>query len=523
MYSRVKRSTINVFLIIMILVLTGCGSSGIKVPAGAKDYVGRNYDEVVSELRGLGFSVFEDTVVDDLTSTGSMRDGSIEMIAIDGNAAFSAEDSFDPKACVAIKYHIIKKLSSPLSAQEIENSDVESIISGYKNAGFTNVKSEEVYDLDPDTLQGDHINEVKISGNKVENTTDLYAFDADVKVVCHYPYQKFDLNIVVDFDRNLLFSKYGVDVLLDGQTLSSLNHGEDWNTHLRLKRGIYELRFCKSGDDTVSGITTVELSGNTDATYWIHCNSKKIDVKTTSFNQEQMPDINEVKLLCNSDAYRNRDHSEVEKELRDIGFEDVKAQEVNYDNGMPEGMTLGVTINGNEYFNEGEIYRKDAPVVVAYNKPEVKPADDYQDMVAVAPDIALEDIGKTNTEQSTAEKSVVVVPASEPVTEVNNPPERTVSEEADPSKTSKEKEAVVPEKTNTDSVAEKSVKETETTKSKSEVTEPVKKSSDEIVYITKTGEKYHRAGCKYLKKSKIETTKQAAINSGKEPCSVCKP
>ena len=65
-----------------------------------------------------------------------MRDGSIEMIAIDGNAAFSAEDSFDPKACVAIKYHIIKKLSSPLSAQEIENSDVESIISGYKNAGF---------------------------------------------------------------------------------------------------------------------------------------------------------------------------------------------------------------------------------------------------------------------------------------------------------------------------------------------------------------------------------------------------
>jgi len=53
---------------------------------------------------------------------------------------------------------------------------------------------------------------------------------------------------------------------------------------------------------------------------------------------------------------------------------------------------------------------------------------------------------------------------------------------------------------------------------------PVKAASaNTTVYVTKTGSKYHTAGCRYLKKSKIETTLGAALDSGYEPCSVCKP
>lgn len=43
-----------------------------------------------------------------------------------------------------------------------------------------------------------------------------------------------------------------------------------------------------------------------------------------------------------------------------------------------------------------------------------------------------------------------------------------------------------------------------------------------IVYVTKTGEKYHVDGCRYLKKSKIEKSLDDAIDAGYEPCSVCK-
>jgi hypothetical protein len=43
------------------------------------------------------------------------------------------------------------------------------------------------------------------------------------------------------------------------------------------------------------------------------------------------------------------------------------------------------------------------------------------------------------------------------------------------------------------------------------------------VYITRTGEKYHRDGCRYLSRSKIATTLKDAIANGYGPCSVCKP
>jgi len=43
------------------------------------------------------------------------------------------------------------------------------------------------------------------------------------------------------------------------------------------------------------------------------------------------------------------------------------------------------------------------------------------------------------------------------------------------------------------------------------------------LYLTKTGHKYHRANCQYLRKSKIEVTLSEAKKRGMTPCSKCKP
>lgn len=40
-------------------------------------------------------------------------------------------------------------------------------------------------------------------------------------------------------------------------------------------------------------------------------------------------------------------------------------------------------------------------------------------------------------------------------------------------------------------------------------------------YITKTGSKYHRGGCRYLSKSAFEITEEDAVARGYGPCSVC--
>lgn len=48
-------------------------------------------------------------------------------------------------------------------------------------------------------------------------------------------------------------------------------------------------------------------------------------------------------------------------------------------------------------------------------------------------------------------------------------------------------------------------------------------SGDTIVYVTRTGSKYHRDGCGSLSKSKIPITLKEAVESGYGPCKRCNP
>jgi len=45
----------------------------------------------------------------------------------------------------------------------------------------------------------------------------------------------------------------------------------------------------------------------------------------------------------------------------------------------------------------------------------------------------------------------------------------------------------------------------------------------DIVHITRTGAKYHRAGCRYLARSDIPISREDAVARGYTPCSVCNP
>jgi micrococcal nuclease len=51
---------------------------------------------------------------------------------------------------------------------------------------------------------------------------------------------------------------------------------------------------------------------------------------------------------------------------------------------------------------------------------------------------------------------------------------------------------------------------------------PAKPTADEVVYVTKTGTKYHRAGCRALAKS-ATAIRLAEVAGNYEPCRVCDP
>ncbi len=78
-------------------------------------------------------------------------------------------------------------------------------------------------------------------------------------------------------------------------------------------------------------------------------------------------------------------------------------------------------------------------------------------------------------------------------------------------------------KTSTSTTKQSSSSTTTSTKQKTTTANNNNQSNSQVVYITKTGGKYHRSGCQYLKKSCIQTTLGAAKSSGYGACSKCKP
>lgn len=60
---------------------------------------------------------------------------------------------------------------------------------------------------------------------------------------------------------------------------------------------------------------------------------------------------------------------------------------------------------------------------------------------------------------------------------------------------------------------------TDTTSSKDTTTN----NDSKVVYITDSGNKYHKDGCRYLNNGKIKTTVKKAKDEGYNPCKVCKP
>ncbi len=45
----------------------------------------------------------------------------------------------------------------------------------------------------------------------------------------------------------------------------------------------------------------------------------------------------------------------------------------------------------------------------------------------------------------------------------------------------------------------------------------------ETVYVTRTGKRYHRDGCQYLRSSRIPMSLKDAQAKGYTPCKVCRP
>ena len=181
----------------------------------------------------------------------------------------------------------------------------------------------------------------------------------------------------IDFVENLILNKYDVKLSIYDQEVN-LPHGENKTFNLELPDGKHRLKF--TGDGMVEYVD-LQVKGNTRVKYQISCHTDEIkvieleieylDVSNNDSNKTDSDDTKteentKIVISKNSSDFINENYKEVEKELKSLGFKNIKIskKETTDKNNINENVAE-ITIAGKDFDANSE-FDENSEVNITY-------------------------------------------------------------------------------------------------------------------------------------------------------------
>ena len=151
------------------------------------------------------------------------------------------------------------------------------------------------------------------------NGTGTNTANNETEPVTEPPVIKHQLFLDIEFEKNLLFSTYDVDVFVDEQFVVTLEHGENITKQIEVEEGEHEIRFVKNGDEDVYGTRRVNVLQ--DCTFSCKIAAKNSEVQ---INDSKIVDYITGSVFMIPDV-SGKVLTDARKELEEIGFANVKS------------------------------------------------------------------------------------------------------------------------------------------------------------------------------------------------------
>lgn len=181
----------------------------------------------------------------------------------------------------------------------------------------------------------------------------------------------YTVSLEIECVENLLFSKYDVDVYVDDSMQGTINHGTTETYNLNLTKGLYEIKFVSTDDDTVTGTAAIDIHQDEALKYKISCTSSQINVETIHGTVSEHGE-DETAMPHSASSYKYQNYADVQAELTEAGFTNISF-EILYDieiGWTEEGEVESISVAGNTEFEQGDIFKKDAAIVITYHMKE---------------------------------------------------------------------------------------------------------------------------------------------------------
>jgi hypothetical protein len=188
---RIKNRVLVISLIILALGIFGGYKyieykKSIVVGVSSSDILGSNYEDIVEQLKGTGFTCVTTIAEGDLSIQEIDKEYEISSITIGKKDSFQAADKFPYDSKVIVSYHSVKNIEIPVSYNSVKDmsySELETILT---DAGFINIITEKDTDLITGWISKENsIKKVTVNGEEKFKENDTFRPDVEIIITYH--------------------------------------------------------------------------------------------------------------------------------------------------------------------------------------------------------------------------------------------------------------------------------------------------------------------------------------------------
>ena len=288
------------------------------------------------------------------------------------------------------------------TAAVINVSGISSVeaLSLLSNEGFTNIRLE----YNGQTVAG--TDELFITEQSA-SPGEILPCDTEIILSCVVA---CEVHFQIRSDRNLLFSKYDVNLSLDGEKIATLSNGDSFDKIIKVIPGTHTLVTSRSGSSSIND--SVEIDIKTDGIMSSVIEHDRNGVRFKKMNFEETPSKNEpiITVLDTPD----KDSENVSPSL-EIGQDELRANNTP-DEESPAPLTI-YELDNVETDAIPELVPVNEPEPEPEPKPEPEAEDEAEPNSGIIPDVAKEPISEVISEQD-----LISTPVSEPEQENESVP-----------------------------------------------------------------------------------------------------
>ncbi len=174
---------------------------------------------------------------------------------------------------------------------------------------------------------------------------------------------KYNVDLEVECNENLLLSKYDVRVLVNDTELGILEHGKTEKYSVELEKGECVFRVENEEDSTIDGTIKFDVAEDMKLKCKLYCKSDQIKI-------EQMQEINPP---LSTDELGDKKYKEIKQAFEEAGFTNIEKKvikDLTEDRLNEKNIVSAIKIGGVSTFTTDDKFMSDVKVVIEYHVQE---------------------------------------------------------------------------------------------------------------------------------------------------------